>query len=45
MKDKKVIEKIKEWLENDIESEDIPSSVRINSQALLQFIKNWQDED
>jgi len=45
MKDKKVIEKIKEWLENDIESEHIPSSVRINSQALLQFIKNWQDED
>ena len=45
MKDKKVIEKIKEWLENDIESEHIPSSVRINSQALLQFIKKWQDED
>ena len=45
MKDKKVIEKIKEWLENDIESEHIPSSVRINSEALLQFIKNWQDED
>ena len=42
MKDKEVIEKIKEWLENDIASEDIPSAVRINSQALLEYINNWQ---
>ena len=42
MNDKKVIEKIKEWLENDIASEDIPSAVRINSQALLEYINNWQ---
>ena len=42
MQDKKVIEKIKEWLENDIASEDIPSAVRINSQALLEYINNWQ---
>jgi hypothetical protein len=42
MEDKKVIEKIKEWLENDIASEDIPSAVRINSQALLEYINSWQ---
>ena len=42
MQDKEVIEKIKEWLENDIASEDIPSAVRINSQALLEYINNWQ---
>ena len=42
MKDKEVIERIKEWLENDIASEDIPSAVRINSQALLEYINNWQ---
>tara|TARA_R100000426_G_scaffold36908_1_gene29298 strand:- start:315 stop:449 length:135 start_codon:yes stop_codon:yes gene_type:complete len=42
MEDKEVIEKIKEWLENDIASEDIPSAVRINSQALLEYINNWQ---
>ena len=42
MEDKKVIEKIKEWLEIDIASEDIPSAVRINSQALLEYINNWQ---
>ena len=43
MQDKEVIEKIKEWLENDIASEDIPSAVRINSQALLEYINNWQE--
>ena len=42
MEDKEVIDKIKEWLENDIASEDIPSAVRINSQALLEYINNWQ---
>ena len=42
MQDKEVIDKIKEWLENDIASEDIPSAVRINSQALLEYINNWQ---
>ena len=43
MQDKEVIEKIKEWLENDIESDDIPSAVRINNQALLEYINNWQE--
>jgi len=42
MQDKEVIDKIKEWLENNIASEDIPSAVRINSQALLEYINNWQ---
>jgi len=42
MNDKEVIEKIKKWLENDIASEDIPNAVRINSQALLEYINNWQ---
>ena len=45
MKSKKILDKVEEWLKQDIASEDMPSAVRINSEALLQFIKNWQDED
>ena len=43
MEDKKVIDKIKEWLECDITSDDLPSEVRINSQALLEYINKWQE--
>ena len=42
MQDKEVIEKIKEWLKRNVASDDMPSAVRINSQALLEYINNWQ---
>ena len=42
MQDKEVIEKIKEWLKSNVASDDMPNAVRINSQALLEYINNWQ---
>ena len=42
MEDKEVIKKIKEWLKSNVASDDMPSAVRINSQALLEYINNWQ---
>jgi len=40
MKDKKVIEKIKQWLKQD----KILSEVKINNDALLYYIEKWQKE-
>jgi len=40
MTNKKIIEKVEEWLKQDIASEDIPSAVRINSKVLLEYIEN-----
>ena len=40
MEDKKVIEKIKEWLKQD----KILSEVKINNNALLESIEKWQAE-
>ena len=40
MTNKKIIEKVEEWLKQDIASEVIPSAVRINSKVLLEYIEN-----
>ena len=45
MKDKKVIEKIKEWLWLDSHNEEESQEVRINSKALLNFIEEWEQGD
>ena len=39
MEDKEVIEKIKEWLKQ----EKILSEVKINNNALLEYIEKWQE--
>ena len=41
MEDKEVIEKIKEWLKQD----KILSEVKINNDALLEYIEKLQEED
>ena len=41
MEDKEVIEKIKEWLKQD----KILSEVKINNNALLEYIEKLQEED
>jgi hypothetical protein len=45
MEDKKIIQKIKEWLLSDMGEESYPQAVRMNSMALLEYIEKWENQN
>lgn len=44
MKDKKILNKIKEWLDANIEEHDISSELRLDNARLRDKIEEWEKE-
>tara|TARA_R100000231_G_scaffold63804_1_gene51721 strand:+ start:216 stop:362 length:147 start_codon:yes stop_codon:yes gene_type:complete len=44
MKDKKIINKIKEWLDDNVEEQSLPLAVRQDSARLRDKIEEWEKE-
>ena len=43
-KDKKIINKIKEWLDDNVEEQSLPLAVRQDSARLRDKIEEWEKE-